>query len=129
MKIKEEFDNLIKNKFLSFENVSENKRVINSISKEKYIPYIIQEINNTNNPIEVDGLLKAINNIKKVPVIHDPIILVRPKIYYKFADPELESMSTLNKQFLRMGPVNTLLIQDKLNEIASLIKKIPPTQN
>ena len=95
---------------------------------EPKIQSFYDELGNANKSFR-STFIDAINNIKNAPVIHDPIILVRPKIYYKFADPELESMSTLNKQFIRMGPVNTLLIQDKLNDIASLIKKLPPTQN
>lgn len=70
-------------------------------------------------------LLTAIDNILKAPVIYDPIYLVRPKLYYKFSDPELESTSSINKQFLRMGPVNTMLIQQKITEIAVLLKNTP----
>ena len=92
---------------------------------EPKVQSFYDELGNTDKSFR-STFIKAVNNIQKVPVIHDPIILVRPKIYYKFADPELESMSTLNKQFVRMGPVNTLLIQNKLKEITLLIERLPP---
>ena len=70
-------------------------------------------------------LLTAIDNILKIPAIYDPIYLVRPKLYYKFSDPDLESASSITKQFIRMGPVNTMLIQQKLTEISTLLKNTP----
>jgi|GEM_PF-5859873 len=73
-------------------------------------------------------LLEAFDNIQSVPLIHDPITLLRPKIVYTFSDPELESLSSLNKQFIRMGPINTLLIQNTLKELSLLIEQIPPAQ-
>ena len=56
-----------------------------------------------------------------VPTIdHD--IPVREKIVtYLFVDPELEELSSAQKQLLRMGPRNVGLVQQKLRQIAMLL--------
>ena len=75
------------------------------------------------------SMLAAIENIQSAPLIYDPIYLVRPEYFYKFSDPALESLSPLDKQFIRMGPVNTMLIQEKLSEIATLLKQRTASAN
>ncbi|NKB97318.1 MAG: DUF3014 domain-containing protein [Pseudomonadales bacterium] len=49
--------------------------------------------------------------VQSAPVIERPIRLVRPNVYYRFADVDLEHMTDLEKQFVRMGPVHTLAVQ------------------
>lgn len=61
-----------------------------------------------------DVFIKAANEILTAPAIDQPIALVRPSLYYQFADPELEALNSVHKQMLRMGPANTRLIQDKV---------------
>lgn len=61
-----------------------------------------------------DVFIKAANEILTAPAIDQPIALVRPSLYYQFADPELEALNPVHKQMLRMGPANTRLIQDKV---------------
>lgn len=91
---------------------------------EAVLQTLYEELGYTNKTFR-STLLTAIENILKAPIIHEPIYLVQPKVYYQYADPELEALSTIDKQMLRMGPVNTLLIQEKLTEIAALIKNLP----
>lgn len=59
---------------------------------------------------------KAAADIIAAPIIEQPIALVRPSVYYKFADANLEALSPVQKQMLRMGPQNTRIIQTKLRE-------------
>ncbi len=59
---------------------------------------------------------KAAADIIAAPVIEQPIALVRPSVYYKYADAGLEDLSPVQKQMLRMGPQNTRIIQVKLRE-------------
>lgn len=61
-----------------------------------------------------DTLAKAGAEILAAPIIEEPIALVRPSVFYKFADSELEAASPVHKQMLRMGPDNTRLIQQKV---------------
>lgn len=68
---------------------------------------------------------KAAAEILAAPVIADPLIeLVRPSLFYKFADPNLEALNPVQKQMIRMGPENTRIIQKKCREfLVELAKK------
>ncbi len=54
---------------------------------------------------------QALGMLAEAPVIEGPIRLVRPKVLYDFADPELQALPPLHRQMLRMGPENTRAIQ------------------
>ncbi len=52
-------------------------------------------------------LLKlALQQVEQTPVLTKPAQLIRPKVTYLYVDTQLESMSALQKQLLRMGPKN-----------------------
>jgi hypothetical protein len=63
---------------------------------------------------------RAIAELLATPVVEGSIGLASKSVSYEFADPRLESLSSAQRQFLRMGPRNVKLIQAKLREIASL---------
>ena len=65
--------------------------------------------------------LKAIEHVLAAPVIDGDIRLVQPAVYYRFADSELESLSSVQKQMLRIGPDNSALVKAKLKEIQAKI--------
>ena len=65
-------------------------------------------------------LERAIAELLATPVIEGSVGLASKSVNYEFADPRLESLSSAQRQFLRMGPRNVKLIQAKLREIASL---------
>lgn len=67
-------------------------------------------------PLE-DMFLKAASQILAAPVIEQPIALVRPSVFYKYADEKLEELSPVSKQMLRMGPKNTRIIQNKVRQL------------
>jgi hypothetical protein len=46
-----------------------------------------------------------------------PVKLVQPKVYYKYADPELEALNAGQKLLIRIGPQNTTLIKARLMEL------------
>jgi hypothetical protein len=59
-------------------------------------------------PRQMDGIiLTALDQIIDTPIIVEPIQLTRESVVYKFADPKLESLSSLQKQLLRTGPENS----------------------
>jgi hypothetical protein len=64
-----------------------------------------------------DRLLEAIDDLLEAPQISGPVKLVRPKVFYKFADPELESLSAGQKIMIRMGPQNAEKVKAKLREL------------
>jgi hypothetical protein len=62
----------------------------------------------------MDGIiLTALEEILSAPVIVEPIRLTRESVAFKFADPELESLSPLQKQLVRSGPENTQRLQQQ----------------
>jgi hypothetical protein len=64
-----------------------------------------------------DRLLAAIDDMLEAPVPTGPVKLVRPKVLYQFADPELEGLSAGQKIMVRMGPENEARVKTKLREI------------
>jgi len=64
-----------------------------------------------------DRLLEAIDDLLEAPEPAGPVKLVRPKVLYQFADPELESLSAGQKILVRMGAENAAKVKAKLREI------------
>jgi hypothetical protein len=64
------------------------------------------------------ALRRAIGQLLEVPVVDGDIALTSKSVAYEFADPRLQSLSSAQRQLLRMGPRNVRLIQAKLREIA-----------
>jgi hypothetical protein len=71
------------------------------------------------------ALERALVELMKTPVVDGDVALVSKSVAYEFADPKLQSLSSAQRQFLRMGPRNVRLIQAKLREIAPFLG-IPP---
>ena len=65
-------------------------------------------------------LERAIVELLKTPVVEGDVALASKSVAYEFADPRLQSLSSAQRQFLRMGPRNVRLIKAKLREIAPL---------
>jgi hypothetical protein len=63
-------------------------------------------------------LTRAIVELLRTPVVDGRVALSHTSVNYTFDDPALESLSGAQRQFLRMGPRNVRLIQQKLREIA-----------
>lgn len=70
-------------------------------------------------PGEVFGA--AMREVLEVPVLEGDVELVQPNVMYKYANPELEALSPLQKQVLRMGPDNVRRLQSYLRELASVM--------
>jgi hypothetical protein len=62
---------------------------------------------------------EAIRQVLEVPVLEGPVEVVQPNVMYEYADEDLESLSPLKKQVLRMGPENVQKIQDYLRRLAA----------
>lgn len=61
---------------------------------------------------------KAIIELLKTPLVEGDVALASKSVAYEFKDSRLQSLSPIQRQFLRMGPRNVRLIQAKLREIA-----------
>ena len=64
-----------------------------------------------------DRLVEALDDMLAAPDIGGPVKLVRPKVLYQFADPELEKRSAGQKVMMRMGADNAARVKAKLREI------------
>jgi len=72
---------------------------------------------------------KALAEIIAAPVIDENVSLVRPSLYYKFTDSNLEALSPVKKQMIRMGPDNTRIIQQKCREFLVELGKLDVNRN
>ncbi|TAL47646.1 MAG: DUF3014 domain-containing protein [Methylovulum sp.] len=84
---------------------------------KKFRPLLLQVYGEFSYPAEhslEDMFTKAAAEVLAAPVIDEPIALVRISTHYKFADPQLEALSPVHKQMIRMGPENTRIIQGKV---------------
>ncbi len=66
-------------------------------------------------------LARAIRSLLETPVPTGDEELVRPSVFFEYADPELEALDPAQKHLLRMGPANVRRIQAKLAELAGAI--------
>ena len=76
-----------------------------------------------------DRLVSVIDHMLDTPQSEGAIVLLQPHVYYKFADPELESLSAGHKLMLRIGNENATAIKKKLHEIRQeLVSNAPKAQ-
>ncbi len=61
-----------------------------------------------------DVFLQAIDNVLEARTAPQPQQLIRPNLNYLYADPAIESYSTVEKLLLRLGPENTESLQRRL---------------
>jgi len=69
-------------------------------------------------PEEFDNaVIRMLDRIIATPEIEQPIELTRKSVMYRYADPQLEQLSAVQKQLLRMGPDNTRRIKTQARVI------------
>jgi hypothetical protein len=68
-----------------------------------------------------DRLVAAIDDLLATPQPTAPLSLVRPKVFWEFADPELEARSAGQKLLLRLGGENAAVVRAKLRELRALV--------
>ncbi|WP_237062831.1 MULTISPECIES: DUF3014 domain-containing protein [Microbulbifer] len=73
-------------------------------------------------------VLKAIDVALDAPEADQPIQLVRPSVYFKFADPKMERLPGVHKLMIRMGPDNAARVQEKLRALKSELEQFQPPQ-
>lgn len=73
-----------------------------------------------------DRMVQAIDSLLATPDAQGPIELVRPKVFYQFADPKLEALPAGQKLLIRMGPQNAGVIKAKLQQFRAAITAQPP---
>jgi hypothetical protein len=66
-------------------------------------------------------LLEVIDHLLQTPDVTEPVRLVQPSVYYRYADPKLEELSPGQKLLIRMGPENAGIIKSKLRQIQAAL--------
>lgn len=70
-----------------------------------------------------DRMVAVIDHLLAAPSLDEAPALVQPHVFYKFADPELESLSVGHKLMIRMGSENAGKVKGKLKELrAELVR-------
>ncbi len=64
-----------------------------------------------------DRLVEVIDHLLMTPSVDEPMHLVQPKVFFEYADPDLEALSAGQKVLLRMGNANAEQIKVKLREV------------
>lgn len=64
-----------------------------------------------------DRLIVALDDLLAAPNIKEPVALIQPSVYYKYADPDLEARSIGQRILMRIGSKNEAIIKGKLREI------------
>jgi hypothetical protein len=64
-----------------------------------------------------DRLVEVIDHLLQTPEVRGPIPLKLGKVFYEYADPNLEARSAGQKLLLRMGSQNEALIKEKLKQL------------
>lgn len=64
-----------------------------------------------------DRVVEVIDHLLASPIPDQPIMLVRPHVLYRFADPELEALSSGQKLMIRIGVDNAKKVQVFLEQI------------
>lgn len=72
-----------------------------------------------------DRVVEVIDNLLATPDVAEPIPVVQPKVFYLYADPELEALSAGQKALLRMGAENAAQIKTKLRALRLALANEP----
>jgi hypothetical protein len=71
-----------------------------------------------------DRVVAAIDDLLAAPEVHDPVRLVQPSVFYKYADARLENLSAGQRLMIRIGSENAARVKAKLQELRdALIKR------
>jgi len=71
-----------------------------------------------------DRLVEVIDQLLQTPEVPAPIALLQPRVFWEYADPNLENRSAGQKLLIRMGPQNARIIKTKLREFrAEIVNK------
>ena len=71
--------------------------------------------------------LEIIDHLLATPAVEHPIRLVQPHVLYKFADPQIEALSSGQKALIRIGPEHSRTIRKKLIEFRAALEDLSVT--
>jgi len=75
-------------------------------------------------------LERAIIMLLRTPILDENVRLQTTKVSYAYADPAIEDLPKVQRQFLRMGPRNVRIVKAKLRDVAGFLglpeSSLPP---
>lgn len=71
-----------------------------------------------------DRFVQVLDHLLAAPEVRVPIPLVRPKVFYQFADPGLEALSAGQKLLVRMGPDNATRVKARIRELRQALTSL-----
>lgn len=66
-------------------------------------------------------IVRAIDQVLEAPTVEGPYQLIDPGVMYEFAESDIESMSPVAKQLIRIGPENAQRLRDRLRDYRAQI--------
>jgi hypothetical protein len=75
-----------------------------------------------------DRVVQVIDHLLAAPDMPADVKLVQPKVFYEFADADLEKRSAGEKVMMRIGRDNAAIVKAKLREIRSAITELGPAR-
>jgi hypothetical protein len=71
-----------------------------------------------------DRFVQVLDHLLAAPEVHDPVKLVRPKVFYQYADPGLEALSAGQKIMVRIGPDNAARVKARIRELRQALTSL-----
>jgi len=75
-------------------------------------------------------LERAVIMLLRTPILDENVRLQTTKVSYAYADPAIEDLPKVQRQFLRMGPRNVRIVKAKLRDVAGFLglpeSSLPP---
>lgn len=68
-----------------------------------------------------DRLIEVIDHLLQTPDVKGPIKLLRPKVFYHFADPLLEDLSAGQKLLIRIGHKNAVQVKTRMKGLRQIL--------
>ncbi len=69
-------------------------------------------------------VMQAVDHLLDSPVLEGALELKRPSVMFQYADPQLEQLSAVHKQMLRIGPENTRKTLSRLAVLRSALARL-----
>lgn len=100
--------------FVSFVDALDNRKLVSFYVR--YYPLFQKAYEDLGYPDRYfnDRLIEVIDHLLETPEVQGTINLLRPKVFYTFADPDLEALTAGQKILIRIGSDNAVKVKAKL---------------
>ena len=105
-------------RFIAFADLISDKSLLDIYTR--YYPLFQQAYEDLGYPDAYfnDRLVEVLEHLSATPDIQQDIRLIRPNVFYQFADPELEALSAGQKLLLRMGYKHSVKLKSRFQALS-----------